>query len=82
MSACIRKRLDGSVHPKSSRQDLRERELLEHHETELCSPSPRFGPTRRTMGSLMRLAGVCYAQEIALPAFIQNLNMIVRVRKL
>src|SRR6266852_7068647 len=23
MSACIRKRLDGSVHPKSSRQDLR-----------------------------------------------------------
>src|SRR5258708_38993575 len=26
---------------------LQERKLLEHHETELCSPSHRFGPTVR-----------------------------------
>src|SRR5215471_11245273 len=45
MPPCIRKRLDGSVQPKSSRQGLRERKLLEHHEAELCSPSQRFGPT-------------------------------------
>src|SRR5262245_27332256 len=42
MPACFRKRLDGSVHPKPSRQDLRERKLLEHHETELCGPSHCF----------------------------------------
>ena len=37
--------------PKSSGQDslsdAQERKLLEHHETELCSPSHRFGPTVR-----------------------------------
>jgi hypothetical protein len=62
MPACIRKRLDGSVHPKSSRQGLRERKLLEHHETELCSPSHRFGPTIRIElgenGGDVKLGGV------------------------
>src|SRR5437016_9034282 len=64
MPACIRKRLDGSVHPKSSRQGLRERKLLEHHETELCSPSHCFGPTIRIElgenGGDMKLGGSCF----------------------
>jgi hypothetical protein len=62
MPARIRKRLDGSVHLKSSRQGLRERKLLEHHETELCSPSHRFGPTIRIElgenGGDVKLGGV------------------------
>src|SRR5260370_19114058 len=41
---------------------LQERKLLEHHETELCSPSHRFGPTIRIElgenGGDMKLSGV------------------------
>ena len=41
---------------------LHERKLLEHHETELCSPSHRFGPTVRIElgenGSDVKLSGV------------------------
>jgi hypothetical protein len=41
---------------------LQERKLLEHHETELCSPSHRFGPTVRIElgenGGDVKLGGV------------------------
>ena len=76
MPACIRKRLDGSVHPKSSRQDLRERKLLEHHETELCSPSHRFGPTVRIElgenGGNVKLSGVEGDSQPTCDRFVGN----------
>src|SRR2546430_9846372 len=47
---------------KHTPERLQERKLLEHHETELCSPSHRFGPTVRIElgenGSDVKLSGV------------------------
>ena len=46
---------------------LQERKLLEHHETELCSPSHRFGPTVRIElgenGSDVKLSEPSYAKN-------------------
>jgi hypothetical protein len=55
-------RNDLGPHDAREKLSLQERKLLEHHETELCSPSHRFGPTVRIKlgenGGDVKLSGV------------------------
>ena len=55
---------------------LQERKLLEHHETELCSPSHRFGPTIRIElgenGGDVKLGGVEGDSQPTCDRFVGN----------